>query len=632
MISEKGTLRNTPAIKLLLTVFEQGLTGILYVKHDDVLKVLYFSRGKLIWAISNSDSDKLENILLAKNLVDPPTLQKVKKESHISESIGKVLVEKGLITLEELIDTSRDQLKRIIIDVLGWKDGGFQFIKDAPPERLLSLDLNITDFIIDYIIEEMDLSEVWKTIGSLQIELIKNPDEEKLEKYQLSDKQMELLNSFDGENRLESILSRHSGGHRESLLKIIYFFLMSELLIKKEFELNDPSLFESTRPTVFEEQIQDNDFPNSSTPPRTAPDEPSTSVSNTGSNVSPDLDGPFDIGDNFPEEEAPEPGSITGRHTAAYVFEEGQNLADDSAAKKLKQAALDSHISHVDQFKETSEILAKRSEIKPIKSDNSSQENQAAKNQLFAEEKKPVKWFNLILVLVFLILVLGGVLLLILPLLEDKSPMEELGNMAKSRENTAIINVEETTPKADDNKKIQETTEPGTETTAKKDDLQNTGQNTVQKPGEKETKSTNNVTDKKPEQKPELKPEPKKEIKPEKKTPPTPGKPAMDYFNEGNLFTAADIWRKELLKNGIKYAILLEMDCLKESVLHAFRQITRPKQFFILNRKSGRRSCFLVMWGKFRSQQEATTALKQVPNYFWKQKDPPEIVELNRYL
>ncbi|MCP4154948.1 MAG: hypothetical protein GY757_44910, partial [bacterium] len=227
-------------------LFEQALTGILYIKNDDVLKVLYLNRGKLTWAISNSDDDKLENILIAKNLVDPDVLLKVKKEAHVSDSVGKLLVEKGLITLEELIESSKAQLKHIITSILKWTHAGFQFVKDSPPERLLSLDLNITDFIIQFILEDVDISDIWKEIGSLQVEFIKNPDELKITKYKLTDRQTDLLNSFTGANRLEAILSRYTGGHRESLLKIIYFFLMSELLIKKAFDLSDSSAFDES--------------------------------------------------------------------------------------------------------------------------------------------------------------------------------------------------------------------------------------------------------------------------------------------------------------------------------------------------------------------------------------------------
>ncbi len=124
---------------------------------------------------------------------------------------------------------TKDRVGQAIESVLKWKTGGFQFVKDSPPERLLSLDLTVTDFIVKFILEEVDISEIWKKIGSLQVEFIKNPDENKTSKYYLSEKQRQMLDSFTGENTLESILSRYTGGHRESLLKIIYFFLISEI-------------------------------------------------------------------------------------------------------------------------------------------------------------------------------------------------------------------------------------------------------------------------------------------------------------------------------------------------------------------------------------------------------------------
>ncbi len=44
------------------------------------------------------------------------------------------------------------------------------------------------------------------------------------------------------------------------------------------------------------------------------------------------------------------------------------------------------------------------------------------------------------------------------------------------------------------------------------------------------------------------------------------------------------------------------------------------------------RNCFLVLWGQFTSQQEAESAIKGVPQYFWQQQSPPRDLELRPYL
>jgi hypothetical protein len=585
MISEKGSLKDTPVIKLLLTIFEQTLTGILYFKNDDVLKVLYFNRGKLIWAISNSDDDKLENILIARELVDRDMISKIKREAHVSESIGKLLVEKGLITLEELIDTSKSQLRYIILSILKWKEGGFQFIKDAPPERLLSLDLNITDFIIDYILEEVEISDIWKTIGSLQIEFIKNPDEEKLSKYNLSLKQRELLNSFTGNTRLETILSRYSGGHRESLLKIIYFFLMAELLIKKEFELSDSSDF--------------------------------------------DEDAGFDP---FGEEtRTPGAGAITDTDIKTDVdsYEPSHSLAPAAEAPKPK--------------KEREYTFEKPELEKPVTTEDPAPvpiSYDKGKGIEKNTERKKIKMLNLVMVI--LILVLGGIILLILPMMLNDTPEEKLMRTTK---NGDIITIEKSPTLEEQDKEDDKAEDAGDLKTKDKPDVKpdvkpedktedktstkpQTVEETPIKTQQEKTRREKAPPVKTQQEKPKTKEEKKEEIKPKL----TPGKSAMAYFREGNLIIAGDIWRQELRKAGYKYSILLELDCLKESVFNAFGRIVSKDDFFILNRKSGKRNCFLVMLGKYRTRREAAEGIDKVPQYFWQQASPPQVIELAKYL
>lgn len=529
MISEKGTLKDTPVMKLLLAVFEQTLTGILYVKNEEVLKVLYFNRGKLIWAISNSDEDKLENILGARDLVDPNILLKVKREAHVSESIGKILVEKGLITLEELIDSSKIQLKRIIFSILKWKTGGFQFVKDAPPERLLSLDLSITNFIVDFILDEMDISDIWKEIGSLQVELIKNPDEEKINKYRLSEKQITLLNSFSGKDKLEAVLSRYSGGHRESLLKIIYFFLMSELLIKKEFELADSSVFEEDAGFEYFHTEEQEPEPEEIVPVKTIPKQSQT------------------------EEE---PGSFMFSTSSLAPTEE--EIFSEAKTRKIKTAT----------------------------------------------------W-----ILVIFVLILGGIILLILPLMLNENPIDRIKSTPDTAAGPAggdIITIDERKPevaKTDD----QKTGEPGSDISETPLAIKTSPGDLIPTPGEK---PAGQEEKKSPEEKPKL----------------PPGKSALAYFQEGNMITAGDIWKQELLNAGVKYSILLELDCQKESVIGAFGRVEAKEGFFILNKPSQGRTCFLVLWGKYQTREEAAVGLKLIPRYFWSQPNPPEVIDVVKYL
>ena len=89
MLSEKGSLKETPTIKILLTLCEQELTGVLSIKRESIQKILYFKKGSLVWAISNSRNDELDNILVSQDLVSLKNIERVQQMTDSPESLGK---------------------------------------------------------------------------------------------------------------------------------------------------------------------------------------------------------------------------------------------------------------------------------------------------------------------------------------------------------------------------------------------------------------------------------------------------------------------------------------------------------------------------------------------------------------
>jgi len=237
MDMNKGSLSQISIVKLLIDMYEQNSSGVLYLKKEEPvgsLKVIYFNRGKFYAAISNSDVDRLEYILMARKLLDEKTLNQVNEEEPISESKGKILVEKGLVTLEDLIDCTKEQFRLIVASVLKWTEGRYQFVEESPPDALLNLDINILNFVFNYITQSLDTEFIQNQIGNMEMKLSKNPDLVKFDKYHLNEKQKILLDRFNGTTSIDRILVSYPEEHRDSILKIIYFFFLSELILMLE--------------------------------------------------------------------------------------------------------------------------------------------------------------------------------------------------------------------------------------------------------------------------------------------------------------------------------------------------------------------------------------------------------------
>ncbi len=519
MLNEKGQLIDTPAIKLLLRVFELDLTGILYLKKDDILKVLYFNRGKLIWAISNSPEDKLENVLISLNMTTPEALSHPELDLNASNTAGKALVEHGIITLEELIEASRYQLKKIIDSVLTWQEGSFQFVKDTPPERLLSLDLKITDFVVKYIIEILDLKRVWEEIGSLHIKLKVTDSEARIRKFNLTERQSQLLRAFNGDVTLEHVLSSYDGAHRNSLLKIIFFFIMANLVDKPQIDYSQQDTAKTTPPVeknspTFEEPVKR-------------------------------------------QEEPP---------VSSFVFD-GQQEEDSYAA--------------------SDEQL--ESDVEALISDS-------------MEKKGNMKWFLFIAAL----LIVASILFFLQP--EDSKPFTNLTTQPETKEKKTAEPVMK-------NEVVEEKS------------LASEGKKPVsseKKPEPAQVKPEPSVKKKAPEQKRSSAKKSPENIKRENSSP-------RGFLEKGKLVIAGDLWKKQFKKKPWRYGVLLELACQKTSITKAFKEIHNKDNFYILNIRRGNRICFLVMYGRFSSVNQADVALKSIPQYFWKQ-NPPKTVEIKKYI
>jgi len=103
-------------------------------------------------------------------------------------------------------------------------------------------------------------------------------------------------------------------------------------------------------------------------------------------------------------------------------------------------------------------------------------------------------------------------------------------------------------------------------------------------------------------------------------------------LEEKKLSEAGEIWKNKILSQSKRFSILLEMDCMKVSVINAYKNAEESSNFFILNINRGNRQCYLVLFGIYPDKDTAENALNSVPQYFWKQENPPKVLDLSVYL
>lgn len=520
MISEKGSIEGNGAIRLLLSVHQSKHTGILYLKREDVLKVLYFNRGRLLWAISNAGEDQLETVLIRHGVVKAEGLKAVKEGLPVNESIGKRLVEMNILPLEDLVRYTRIQLQQIVFSVLGWQQGGYQFVKDSPPQRLLSLDLDLTELVAAYILKRIEMNRIWDEIGSFQAVLVPSQDPERLEATGLTESQERLLHAFDGVRDLQAVVSRYASEHQESLLKVVFYLICAGLLAVKSADAGSQH---------------------------------------------PAAEDTFD--------------------TVGLLFAE-----EKEEVKEIR--------------------LLDTAEEEP-KTAEESEEDELTDTVFSGIDRSGRKLGNWIYLLVLGILIVGGTALIL---------MTRGGEVQVAKPPAAGIR-QEKKPAADQPRAIE------MKPVAREEPAGSQVQSTE---GEKalvpDTPGGAQKIEKKAEQ-----PKTPKVVEEKEQITEIVGDP-WAQFREGRYEEAGRIWAGQVKREGVRYSILLELDCLVESVQNAVRQCNDPSQLFLLNRRRGERNCYLVMWGRYPDEATANGAFRTLPDYFLQQANKPKVVLLAPYL
>jgi len=546
MISSKGNLSEMAPLKLLLAMDEENQTGILYFRKNEILKVFYLNEGKISWAISSDEEDKIEHILLAKKLIDPDALAPFLAGNKISETFGKILVENGLISLETLINASRDQLMHIAISVLFWNSGNYQLESESPPTRLISLELEIAPLVYNYILAHMDVNIIWEEIGSLSGELQQSAATEKIFQYNLDAEQQEVFACFREPQRPETVLLRFPAERKHTILKVLYFLVVTGLLVKKEADMMAALNFNELDSLFGHAQPE-------------AQAEVSVEI--------PPMINEADIQD------IPAPG-----------------FPEVAASPAITEVSLPELPDLSPQTDEPLKSKAKKTPL-PVRP-----EKRPTRIQPLLPEKQKPHWLSVSFI--SLALAAGAIALFLwfnrTPGNSEPEPAgERPASQARQESSTKPdISKAEQIVKAEDN------------------------------PPEP-SRTTTPAQEKAPAEKKEDAPMP---------AAPVSGAEARKAFASGRFNAAGDLWRRQLVRDKIGFSILLEMDCQEQSVNSAYEQVTNKENFFILNRVKAGRTCWLVLWGKFRTQNEALQNLKLIPEYFFKQSEPPTVVELGPYL
>ena len=200
-------------------------------------KELFFEDGEVVYAQSSFANENLPEVLYDLGKINQTTLKKIHEVGGTNASVGKVLVDKGVITTKDLWLASRQQVESIVFNLFSFMDGGFCFLSSKiDPEKVVRLSMNTQNLIMEGLRRVDERALYMRDIRSLDsVPVLGDQRGQKL------DEQEELLVDLIREGRVnvKEILRRSGLGEFEAL-RTLY-----QLLRKKIVNLQDPVVAEA---------------------------------------------------------------------------------------------------------------------------------------------------------------------------------------------------------------------------------------------------------------------------------------------------------------------------------------------------------------------------------------------------
>ncbi len=239
----QGDFEGLTLASILQLLCNDQKTGVLTVTCDAEQSRVYFEQGTIVYASASLKEARLGFLMRTDGVISAQQLQKCLAVARDQKMhLGKILVDKGYISLDTLKKYNTKQVEAILYNLLFWKKGRFEY-KDAKLnlKGMIVTQLNPMKLILEASRRIDELSVLQEFIPSDKLVFKMSGKVQSKEEIKLNANEWRILSLIDGTRTVRQIINE--SGYDEFAVYKIFFSVISSGLIeqKEEALLDDPA-------------------------------------------------------------------------------------------------------------------------------------------------------------------------------------------------------------------------------------------------------------------------------------------------------------------------------------------------------------------------------------------------------
>ena len=168
-----GELETMPLAEVLQWAGAHGKSGLLEIERDRLVTRIRFHEGRIVGCSSTDPSSLLGHFLISRGKITERTLNyALTQQKETGESLPEILLEIGVLTVDELHSLVRTKAEESIYRLFDWKNASFRFRTDAPTDHYkVEISLSVEETILEGERHQEDMRRFREVFDSISLVL-----------------------------------------------------------------------------------------------------------------------------------------------------------------------------------------------------------------------------------------------------------------------------------------------------------------------------------------------------------------------------------------------------------------------------------------------------------------------------
>jgi len=230
-----GNLRDFSLPDFLYLIDRGYKTGSLLLRRPDDSALLFFDKGKLVYATKQQRRERLGDLLVRMGKITPQNLEEALKAQKGTPNLtlGQILVQLGYITRDELQQDIQAQIEETVYSLFAWPDGEFSFeagVRLGPDEVMVPVPLGVENLIMEGVRRVDEWGRIKDHIpnSDVIIRFLDHPSE-KVKSINLNPDEWRVFARINGRDSIKEIATRTNLSEFD-VSRIIYGFITAGLV------------------------------------------------------------------------------------------------------------------------------------------------------------------------------------------------------------------------------------------------------------------------------------------------------------------------------------------------------------------------------------------------------------------